>query len=181
MQLYIALLPDTFVSNTILQLRKEVVDLNLGNIDSRQKVLPHTTILSFEEDIRNEKVNEIIELLNKLQYSDSITLPVIDITNWDQKVVAMFDIDPLRQLKTEVDALVRKSDIAFDTEYKKLYGNTIGDHMKLARQIKKDTIEEVKTLFRRNLPQLITFTRVVLIEYGCDEKDILWSNDLTTS
>lgn len=179
MNLYIALLANEAVSQTIMRLRKTIVDKELGNNDPRGNVIPHTTILSFEENISNEKANEISNTLNKLHSCELIQLKITEFVNWDHKVVAMLNRTPIITLKSEIDAMVNETQVKFDTEYKKLYGETIGDHMKLARQIYTRNIESVKLLFKQNMPLQIEFDRIALIKYKFEDKDIIWERNLT--
>lgn len=180
MQPNIVLLPNKQFIQNVLELRKQIVDMKLGEIDPRENVLPHTTILYFEEALTKEQINKIVQHLDSLQINQPIALDIVKVTIWKHKVVAIFDVSPLQSIKNEIDKLLSKTPIKFNTEYKKIYGNTFGDHMKLARQVRPNKNEEVIKLFQKNLPNKISFEKVALIGYGTEEKDILWEKKLPT-
>lgn len=175
MRLNLVLLPDKGFTQNIFNLRKQVVDMKLGNIDKRANVLPHVTVLYFEENLSKDKTNEVIQLLRNLQIKRPITLDIKEITNWEHKVVAIFNTSPVCNLKKGIENILSKTELKFNTEYKKIYGDTIGDHMKLARQILPEKVKEVINMFQNQLPQEISFERITLVNYDTEEKDILWS------
>lgn len=179
MQPNIVLLPNKQFIQNILKLRKQIVDMKLGKIDPRENVLPHTTVLYFEEVLIKEQIDNIIQQLDNLQINQPITLDIVKITSWKHKVVAMFDISPLSNLKSEIEKLISKTEVKFNTEYKKIYGNSIGDHMKLARQINPNNSGEIIELFQNNLPMKVPFQRIAFIGYETVEKDILWEEKLS--
>lgn len=178
MQPNLVLLPNKQFIQKVFNLRKQIVENKLGKSDPRDKVLPHTTVLYFEENLTDKKVDECMHQLNNLQISKPIILDIIEVTNWEHKVVARFNASPLDSLKSKVGKLISNTKIRFNTEYKKVYGDTIGDHMKLARQINVNKIEETKKLFKKTLPKNIQFERIAFIGYEGEEKDILWQKQL---
>jgi len=148
--------------------------MKLGNPDTRRDVLPHITILYFEENLSREKTNKVIQRLNDFQIKQPVTIDTKKITNWEHKVVAIFNTFPIHNVKEEIEKLLSKTEIKFNTEYKKIYGDTIGDHMKLARQIYSGKVKEVINIFQNHLPKKISFERIALVNYETKEKDILW-------
>lgn len=179
MKLNLVLLPNKEFTQNIFNLRKQIIDTKLGNVDPRGNVLPHTTILYFEEDISKENMDRLSQLLNNLQLKQPITLNVEKITNWKHKVVALFDISPLVSLKEYMELIVNRTGLKFNTEYKKTYGDTIGDHMKLARQVIPEKTNEVVSIFQNQLPKKVSFERIALINFDAEEKDILWEIKLS--
>ena len=152
--------------------------MDLGKIDPRKNVLPHTTILYFEEELTKEQLDNMIQQLDKLQLNWRITLDIVKITSWKHKLVAMFNISSLHNLKSEVEKLIGRTEVKFNTEYKRAYGDSIGDHVKLARQVNPNNTDEAMELFQNNLPIKVTFERIALIGYGTMEKDMLWEKEL---
>jgi 2'-5' RNA ligase len=179
MQPNIILLPDKLFCQQVFNLRKQLVDMEFGNLDPREKVLPHTTILYFEEEISKDKIGKINKQLDNLQIKKPIVMEINKITSWEHKLVGMFNISPLHNIKKEVERLVSKIKIRFNTEYIKIYGDTIGNHMKLARQVENNKIDEAISLFENNIPSKISFDRVAFIGYETEEKDILWEKKLS--
>jgi len=177
MQPNIVLLPNKEFIQKVFNLRKQLVDMRLGNADPREKVLPHATILYFEEKIAKDDIGKINIQLDNLQIRQPIALEINKITSWEHKVVAMFNISPLQNIKKEVEKLISKTKIKANTEYRQIYGDTVGDHMKLARQVKDNKIKEAIGLFKSNIPSKISFERVALIGYETEEKDILWEKN----
>lgn len=173
------LLPTNEFIQNIFNLRKQIVEIGLGENDPRINVLPHSTILYIEEDLTKEQINKIIQQLDKLQIHKPIVLGISKITNWKHKVIAMLDTSPLENLKNEIETLLNKTNIKFNNEYKKDYGDTIGNHIKLARQIYPNKIKEAINMFQKNLIKEISFERIAFIDYETEEKDILWEKRLS--
>ena len=179
MQPNIVLLPNKEFIQKVFNLRKQLVDMGFGDVDPREKVLPHTTILYFEEEITKDKIKKISKQLDKLLIKQQIDMKIIKITNWEHKVVAKFNTSPLQNIKKEVEILIGEINVKSNTEYNKIYGDSIGDHMKLARQVNSNNTNEVIELFQNNLPIKVHFERIVLIGYETTEKDILWEKKLS--
>ncbi len=174
----LVLLPNKQFIEDVFRLRKQILKDNLGEKNSRESVLPHSTIIYLEKDITKEKTSEIIKQLDKLSSYKPIFLSILEIINWENKIIAKFDNSPIKKLKDEIDGLLGKNEIKFNEEYKKVFGNTIGDHMKLARQVYQAKIEETINIFKENLPKNICFNRIAFIDYKTEEKDILWQKKL---
>jgi hypothetical protein len=151
----------------------------LGNKDPRKNALPHTTVLYIEEKLTKKNTNEAVKQLSKLKAYKPVTLDIKEITNWKHKIVAILDTSPVLNIKDDLESLFSEIPIKVNKKYKKLYGNTIGDHMKLARQVKANKIDETISFFKRNIPSKITFERMALIGYKTEEKNILWDKELT--
>jgi 2'-5' RNA ligase len=179
MQPNIVLLPNKQFIQNVLKLRRQVVDMKLSKADPRENVLPHTTILYFEETLTKQQISMMVQHLDCLHINQQITLDIIKVTSWKNKVVAMFDTSPLSSLISDVEKLIGKTKVRFNTDYKKIYGDSIGDHMKLARKINPNSTEEVVKLFKNYLPMKITFERIAFIGYETMEKDILWEKKLS--
>ncbi|KKQ41979.1 MAG: hypothetical protein US60_C0026G0018 [Microgenomates group bacterium GW2011_GWC1_37_8] len=178
MRLNLVLLPNREFTQNIFNLRKQIIDTKLGNVDPRGNVLPHATILYFEEDITKEKMDKLSQFLNNLQLKQPITLDIENITNWEHRVVAVFNISPLVSLKENIELIVSGAGLKFNTEYKKTYGDTIGDHMKLVRQVLPEKTNEVISIFQNQLPKKVSFERIALVNYDTEEKDIRWEMKL---
>lgn len=174
----LALLLNKKYTLNIFNARKQIVDAKFGKYDTRSKVLPHITIIYFEESLTKEKIEKIIQQLNNLQIKHLISLNVTEITDWGHKIVAMFDASLLQNIKDEAEKLIIRTKIKYNVEYKKTYGDTIGDHMKLARQIFPNKIDKTINLLQNTLPSKVNFERIALIGYGSEEKDILWERKL---
>lgn len=170
----LVLLPNKEFNQNIFNLRKQIIDTKLGNIDLRGNVLPHVTILYFEEDITKGKIDTLIQFLNSLQLKQPITLDIEKITNWEHKVVAIFKTFPLVSLKKNIELIVSGVGLKFNTEYIKTYGDTIGDHMKLARQVLPGKTNKVISIFQKCLPKKVAFERIALVNYNTEEKGMLW-------
>jgi 2'-5' RNA ligase len=179
MQPNIVLIPNKKLVNKIFHLRRSIITNKLGEQDARRKVLPHSTICYFEEELCRKNISTIINKLNQLNQQIQITLDVKQITNWDQKIIALLDIMPLSHIKNNLESLIDKTNIKFNVEYKQIYGDTIGNHMKLVREVHKDKINAVIEIFIREIPKKITFNRIALIGYESEEKDVLWQKILS--
>ena len=174
MQPYIFLIPEEKAIKEIYKIRKTILDRGLAEKDPRNTALPHITLVYFEENLTDSKIQKTLNQLKSLKFDTPIHLGIKDIVSWEEKVVAMLEISPLKTIKANLGELLRKTDIKFNKEYMKLYGDTIGDHMKLARQVSLNKQEQVKRMFREQLPDIMKFERVAFIDYGAEEKDILW-------
>lgn len=175
----IVLISEDKLIQDIFHIRKEIVEKGLATPDPRSRALPHSTILYTEEDLGQEKINQIIQKLDRLKINNRISLKIKEYVYWEPKIAAMLDISPLQSLKIELDCLLGNLNFCFNKEYISLYGNTIGDHVKLARGIYPDKADDSIRLFRANLPKQITFSRIAFIGYNTEEKDILWQRNLS--
>ena len=120
---------------------------------------------------------------------EAVTLDVAKVRTWSNKVSLMFDNKPVRELVSRLEALLSKYSLSDSQNYlyqlnqsetelgEKTYFSfeeASGDHIKIARNIKDEYLNEALTYISELLPKTFTFNRLVFIDYGCAEKDIIW-------
>jgi hypothetical protein len=190
----IALLPVDSITQKIYQIRNELINRNWGTESERTQVLPHLSV-SYLMEINDYSV--IDKLKNDLSVRfpkfETITLDVVRVRTWNNKVSLMFDNKPVRGLVSRLEALLSKYGLSDGQNYlnqlnkseaelgEKTYSSieeATGDHIKIARNIKDEHLDEAVAYISQSLPKEFTFNKLVFIDYGCTEKDILWQ--LTT-
>ena len=175
---FLVITPDKDTIDLIYKIRKELVEKQFGIVDSRAKVLPHITLTYIEEELTKEKIEAVINSLIKMDLPKSFQINVKEIVNWDQKIVAMFDPSALNQLVENFKLVFKGLSIKANSNYEGLYGKTIGDHMKIAREVKLEKIPIALELIQNTFPNKFNLETVAFIDYDCEEKDILWKKSL---
>lgn len=176
---FLVTIPNVTIVEKIFELRRKIVKLGYGQLDPRANVLPHVTITYIEnKNLSKDQINLIVKKLLELNFSKSITLTIKELLNWKHKIVASFDTNPIKELVTISQNLLRGLGLKVNDDYIKLYGNTIGDHMKIARHIDFQKLPLAMKLINSELPKKIVLDRIAFVGYDCDEKDIFWEKIL---
>jgi len=176
MEPYLIAIPNVSTIKKIFDLRRKLVDLGYGLPDPRAKVLPHVTFAYIEEEnLTSEQNDLLVKKLSELSFSKPIKLQVKEIVNWEHKIVSLFDTTPIRELVTSSEKLFKEIRIKVNEDYK----NFVGNHMKVARQIKPEKVQQALRLIKLKFPKEIILDGVAYInKYGGEEKDILWQKKL---
>jgi len=190
----LAALPEEKIVERIYKIRQDIINKGWGVEDARKKVLPHTTLSylkAFDGDERAEKI--ITELSKEVKDLKSFQIKVVGAEIWEKKISLMLDNFSFRDLIVNADRVFRKHDISWNDEYllelnkkksssnQQIYNNfeeAIGDHIKIVRNVFESHLVEAQKYILKNLPQLMIFDKLVLMGYGCTEKDIFWKADL---
>ena len=172
MQPILALLPEEKIIKQIFSLRKSIILDKLGSLDPRQKTLPHVSLVYLKSPLHQKHLKSLtLDCQNTFSNFQSVTLAVTGFQNWDNKISAIFN-------PKELTNLARKASDLF-SKYKILDPTTpptkIGDHIKIARNIKPDCVSQTIDYIKNSLPSPIEFNQLVLIDHSCTTKDILWS------
>lgn len=146
--------------------------------DGRAGVLPHACI-AYLKETDEEVVAHLIRILDDLPFSEKIELKIDHFGNYGKKIVAMFEPAHTAPYAQETEQSIFFAGLSGNAEYVAAVSTPVGDHMKIARNLDENLIEEVKMLAKQQLPETIVFDRVVLIECGCTEEDILWQRKLS--
>ena len=89
-----------------------------------------------------------------------------------------------------IDKMLREYNIVGNNDYLEFVRNTgkdstksfwqaIGGHAKIAGGVSPEYINKARDFIRARLSSTFVFKRICLINYGCEEKDIIWQLDLT--
>jgi hypothetical protein len=175
---FLITIPKKEVCDIIFRFRNQIVDAGFAQIDSRINAIPHVTITYIEQELNNHQIDDLISSFNSIVIPTKISLSLLDITNWNEKVVALFNPSVLAGLVNEYKKAFDKLLIKVNKDYESHYGQTIGDHMKIAREIQPDKIETVLKLAKSTIPLQVPLEKIALIGYGCETKDIIWETDL---
>jgi 2'-5' RNA ligase len=180
MKLYVAIIPERRIIDKIIELRKKIVELDLADKDPRADVLPHLCVayLNDEIDYGESLITDMKKKLTELEFPKKINLTAETYGDLitPGKIAAMFRPEDTKDMVEKVDTVLAKLGVSGNAKYESALNTPVGDHMKLARQIKEGKMEEVKAVFDTELPKEMIFNRVVLMGYGCQEKDILWQS-----
>jgi len=178
MKLNIALLPSKDIIHQIYSLREKSLKSNLSNYDPRGFTLPHLCLsYLIDKDYDNIFIASLKAALEKLSLTKLVNIEIDLFNNYGNKMIAIFNPNDTQAFVNEISLIIDKYEISSNKEYVNEFGTPVGDHMKLIRQVKEGKMDEVKQLFGQ-LPKSIIFNRLVLIDYGCQEKDILWERKL---
>lgn len=185
-----ALLPTNEITQKIYWLRSELIKKVWGTESERTQVLPHLSVSYLTEINDNTVIDRLKnDLDDHFPKFEAITLDVVRVRTWSNKVSFMFDNQPVRGLVSELEALLCKYGLSDSQNYlnqlnkseaelgEKTYTTfeeASGDHIKIARNIKDEHLNEAIAYISEFLPKTFTFNRLVFINYGCTEKDILW-------
>jgi len=175
---FLVITPDKDTINLIYKIRKELLEKQFGIIDPRARVLPHITLTYIEEELTKEKIETIINNLNKVNLPKSLQIGIKEVINWDQKIVATFDPSVLNQLVEDFRLVFEGLSVKVNSDYEELYGKTIGDHMKIAREVKPEKMSIALELTQKTFPKKFNLETVAFIGYDCEEKDVLWKKIL---
>jgi len=175
---FLVIIPNTEACNLIFKLRDRITDEGFGLIDSRKKVIPHITITYIEEELTKNQIDDLIKNLDSVVLPKELSLDLINVTNWDKKAVALFNPSDLSKIVDNYRKVFNDLSIKVNIDYENAYGKTIGDHMKIAREIKPEMAEKALNLIKSTMPQQISFEKVAFIGYECEVKDILWEKSL---
>lgn len=178
MSQFLVIIPSKEITNIILELRNQIMHEGFGEFDQRINVIPHITITYLEEELTNENGPNLFKNLDLVALPNFFTVNNRGVVNWDRKIVALFNPLDLTNLVENYRKVFEESSIKVNYNYEHLYGKTIGDHMKVAREIKPEKLEETLNLARKILPQQIPIERLALINYEGKEQDILWQKYL---
>lgn len=178
MKLNIALLPSKDIIHQIYSLREKSLKSGLSDYDPRGFTLPHLCLqYLIDKDYDNIFIASLKAALEKFSLTKAVNLKVNLLGNYENKMIAIFNPGDTQAFVNEISLIIDKYKISSNKEYVNQFGTPVGDHMKLIRQVKDGKINEVKQLFKQ-LPSSIIFNRLVLIDYDCQEKDILWERKL---
>jgi len=178
--MFLIAIPEKSVVKKIFELRKKVVELGYASNDPRKNVLPHITLTYIENNnLPKDQISTIKSRLSEMVFDKSIILTVKKFLDWDHKIVALFETQPTKELRLTSQTLFQKMGVKVNKNYQKLYGDTVGDHMKILRQISLKSIQGTIELAKSVLPDKIIIDRIAFIGHGCEEKDILWQKRLT--
>ena len=173
--LYLVAIPKQSTIVTISAIRNKSVEFGYGQPDSRVNTLPHITLTYIEEEnISSDQIGLIVKKLSELKLHKPPSLVIKEITNWENKIVALFNTEPLNKLIFQSQTLFRNMQLKVNNAYITLYGNTVGDHMKIVRHIYPEKVLLANELVKLDLPKLITLERIAFISYDCTDKDIIW-------
>jgi hypothetical protein len=185
-----ALLPTDDITKKIYELRSELIKNGWGAESERTQVLPHLSVAYLMEINDHSVVDELkSNLVVQPPKFEAITLDVIKVRTWSNKVSLMFDNKSVRGLVSVLEALLSKYGLSDSKNYlnqlnkseaelgEKTYTSfeeALGDHVKIARNIKDEHLNEAVVYISEFLPKKFTFNKLVFIDYGCTEKDIIW-------
>ncbi len=181
MKLYVALIPEKGIVDKIIDLRKKIVALGLAGEDPRADILPHLCIayLNDETEYGEALINEIKKRLSGLVFPKEFNLTAEKYGDLitPGKIAALFKSEDTKDMVEKVDTILLNLGVSGNAKYISVLNTPVGDHMELARQIKEGKTEEVKAMFDAELPKGMIFNRIVLMGYGCREKDIPWQSN----
>ncbi len=184
-----ALLPTDEVIQKIYQIRGELIKKGWGAESERTQVLPHLSVsylVETNDDALIENIKE--DLASTFTELVPVTLDVVRTRTWSNKVSLMFDNKPVRELVSELEALLSKYGLSDSQNYLNQlnkseaelgektctsFEEALGDHIKIARNIKDEHLNEAAAYISEFLPKKFTFNKLVFIDSGCTEKDIL--------
>lgn len=186
----IALLPANDITQKIYQVRGELIKKAWGVESERTQVLPHLSV-SYLTEINDNSVIERLkgDLANQFPKFETVTLDVVKVRTWSNKVSLMFDNKPVRELILKLETILSKYGVSDSQNYLSQlntseealgertyisFDEVAGDHIKIARNIKDEHLNEAVAYISELLPKTFTFNKLVFIDYGCTEKDILW-------
>lgn len=189
-----ALLPSDDITQQIYRVRNEIINKDWGVEGERTQVLPHLSV-SYLKEINNLQLIEKIktELTNQFHHLNRLTLNIVRVRTWSNKVSIMFDNHPVRELVSKLEGILNKYDVSENQIYLSqlnksekergektfnTFEEVAGDHIKIVRNIRDEHLSETIDYISQTLPGLITFDKFVFIDYGCTDKDILWKVDL---
>lgn len=175
---FLVIIPDKNTIDLIYKIRKELVEKQFGIADPGASVLPHITLTYIEEELTKKKIEAIINNLNKANLPKSLQINVKEVVNWNQKIIAMFDPSSLNQLVEKFRQVFDELSIKVNSNYEALYGKTIGDHMKVAREAKPEKMPISLEFVQKTFPNKFNLETVAFIGYDCEEKDVLWKKSL---
>jgi hypothetical protein len=185
-----ALLPTNEIAQKIFKLRNELIKKGWGFESERTQVLPHLSV-AYLMEINDHIVIDKLEsdLIVHLPKFEVITLDVVGVRTWSNKITLMFDNKPARELVSRLEMLLSKYSLSDSQNYlnqlnkseaglgEKTYSSfeeASGDHIKIARNIKDEHLNEAVDYTSEFLPKKFAFNKLVFIDYGCTEKDIIW-------
>lgn len=185
-----ALLPTDEITQKIYDARSKLIKRGWGIESERTQVLPHLSVAYLMEINDHTVINKLkSDLVVQPPKFETITLDVARVRTWSNKISFMFDNKPVRRLVSELEALLSKYGISDSQNYlnqlnkseaelgEKTYTSfeeASGDHIKIARNIKDKHLNEAVVYISEFLPKKFTFNKLVFIDYGCTEKDIIW-------
>ena len=178
------------ITQKIYQIRSELIRKGWGVESERTQVLPHLS-LSYLTEISNNAIIEKLkdDLATTFIGFETVTLDVLRVRTWSNKVSLMFDNKPVKELAIKLETLLNKYGVSDNQNYLNqlnrseaeqgektfdAFEEVAGDHIKIARNIKDEYLNEALTYISELLPKTFTFNRLVFIDYGCAEKDIIW-------
>lgn len=188
----IALLPTDDITQKIYQIRSELIKKDWSVKSERTQVLPHLSV-SYLTEINDSSIIEGLkgDLTNQFPKFDAVTLDVVRVRTWSNKVSFMFDNKPVREFVLKLETLLSKYGVSDSQNYLSQlnkseealgerthtsFEEVAGDHIKIARNVKDKHLNKVVGYISGLLPQVFSFSKLVFIDYGCTEKDIFWQS-----
>jgi hypothetical protein len=185
-----ALIPSDDITQKIYQIRSGLIRSGWGVESERTQALPHLSV-SYLTEINDNTIIEGLksDLAKQFLKFEAITLDVVRVRTWSSKVSLMFDNKPVRELVLKLEILLSRYGVSDSQNYLNqlnqseaeqgektfdTFEEVAGDHIKIARNIKDEYLNDAITYISELLPKTFTFNRLVFIDYGCTEKDILW-------
>lgn len=160
MNSFLVITPDKDAIDLIYRIRKELVEKQFGNVDSRARVVPHITLSYIEQELTKQQIETVINSFKELDILKSLEIDIKEVVSWDQKIVTKFDPSLLEPWVENFRQVFERLSIKVNLNYEELYGKTIGDHMKVARCIKAEKMDSAIKFVKDSLPKKIIFEKV---------------------
>lgn len=165
----LVLIPEQKIIDEVFKIRDFIVSNNWGGADPRIDTFPHVSLV-----YSNLEVGDLNQIITdcKINFTDdiSIRLEISKFESWENKISAMFNPISIAKLAEEAAKIFERNGLLDKTTRP----SEIGDHMKIARHLYEDRIDEVVDYLKQNFPKRVLFNRIALIDYACTEKDIFW-------